>query len=176
MKNGNEKNPASLLETVFSEIATIRMTGVPILNPALRVEAVGFRTWEGRWVGVLVTPWTISLVLLPGQEAGMEALVPDQRKVWAFPSGDYEFMGLNEPSLGVCHLCPLISPVLEFATHAAAVEVAHEVMRVLLDGSGAGSNEALGDMIEEARLKGDSLAGKTVSRRDFLRLPLSERP
>jgi hypothetical protein len=35
-------------------------------NPALGVEALGFRRCGGDWVGVLVTPWFMSRTCLPG--------------------------------------------------------------------------------------------------------------
>ena len=99
------------LESVFNEIARTRMLDIPILNPALRVEAVGFREWEGRWIGVLITPWTMNLVLLPGQDSPLVPLALDEKQMWSFPSGEYQFMGLNEPTLGTCHTCSLRSPV-----------------------------------------------------------------
>lgn len=76
---------AQKLEAVFGEIARTRMAGMPIVNPALRVEAVGFREGEARWAGA------------------------------------YELMGLNDPVIGACHTCPLISPVMEFATHERVI-------------------------------------------------------
>jgi [NiFe] hydrogenase assembly HybE family chaperone len=167
------ETPVARLERVFTDIAVTRMAGVPILNPALRVEAVGFREWEGRWIGVLVTPWFINLVLLPGDQALLEPLRLDEKQTWVFPSGGYEFMGLNEAELGVCHLCPLISPVMEFATHQAAVEVAQEIADTLFRGVQPDGERAdqLADMLEETRLKGESMAHQQVSRRDFLRTP-----
>ncbi len=165
--------PAELLEQVFSHIAATRMADVPILNPSLRVEAVNFREWEGRWIGVLVTPWMINLVLLPGENAPLESLRLDEKQTWVFPSGAYEFMGLNEEMLGPCHICPLISPVMEFATHEEAVAVAGEIMQTLFkaEHSDKERGEQLTEMIEEARLKGESLAHTPISRRDFLRVP-----
>jgi [NiFe] hydrogenase assembly HybE family chaperone len=167
------ESPVAKLERVFTHIAATRMVDLPILNLALHVEAVGFREWEGRWIGVLVTPWTISLVLLPGTDAPLEPLFLDEKRVWSFPSGVYEFMGLNEPALGTCHICSLISPVAEFATHEEAVAVAREVIVALFDGvqPDHGRGEELAGMVEEARLKGESLAQKNISRRDFLRVP-----
>jgi [NiFe] hydrogenase assembly HybE family chaperone len=157
------------LEAVFSEIAATRMADVPIVNSALRVEAVGFREWQGRWAGVLVTPWTINLMLLPGQDAQLEKLPPDTRATWIFPSGVYEFMGLDEPALGICHICPLISPVHEFTAHEDALAVAREIINALFD-AGARKDELAG-MIEDSRLKGEALGQKNISRRDFLRMP-----
>ncbi len=157
------------LESAFNEIARTRMIEVPILNSALRVEAVGFREWDGRWIGVLVTPWMINLVLLPGQKATLEPLALDENKMWTFPSGDYVFMGLNEPAIGTCHMCSLISPVLEFGTHDEAVAVAQEIMMGLF--SVQASKDDLATRIDEARLKGEAISQQNMSRRDFLRMP-----
>ena len=157
------------LEAVFRGIARTRMADVPIVNPALRVEAVGFREWQGRWAGVLVTPWTINLLLLPGPDAPLEKLPPDKRVTWTFPSGTYEFMGLDEPELGVSHICPLISPVDEFGTHEEAQAVAREIINALYCAHERKDELAAG--IEASRLKGEPMAEKNFSRRDFLRMP-----
>ena len=145
------------------------MVDVPILNSALRVETVGFREWDGRWIGVLVTPWMINLVLLPGQEVTLVPLALDEKKMWSFPSGDYEFMGLNEPAIGTCHICSLISPVMEFDTHDEAVSVAQEIMLGLF--STQKTTDELATRIDGARLKGESISQQNMSRRDFLRMP-----
>lgn len=152
------------LEAVFNEIALTRMSDVPILNPALRVEAVGFRVWEGRWVGVLVTPWTINLVLLPGESAPLASLTLGEKSSWSFPSGRYEFMGLNEPMLGTCHICSLISPVQDFLTHEEAMSVAQEIISALF--------VEVEDKRSDAKIKGGLINPQNMSRRDFLRIPL----
>ena len=36
-----------------------------MVNPALAVEAVGFRPWGEHWLGILITPWFMNLVLMP---------------------------------------------------------------------------------------------------------------
>lgn len=162
------ESPAKLLEQVFSHIANTRMADVPILNPALRVETVGFREWQGFWIGVLVTPWTINLALLPGPDAPLTPLALDEKMTWEFPSGSYEFMGLNDPAIGTCHICSLISPVTEFATHEEAVAVAQEVIAALF-AENEHRNE-LTTMIENAHLMGKTISPRSMSRRDFLRL------
>lgn len=166
-------SPAARLQAVFENIAATRMVGLPILNPALRVEAVGFREWEGRWIGVLVTPWMINLVLMPGADAPLQPLLLDQKKPWRFPSGPYQFMGLNEPELGTCHICPLISPVAEFATHEEALAVARELAGALFAETQLDRmrGDELADGLEAARLKGEPLTKRNLSRRDFLRMP-----
>ena len=159
------------LEAVFTDIAATRMAGLPICNPALRVQAVGFREWQEHWVGVLVTPWTISLVLMPGDKAPLKTLGADEKMVWEFPSGKYEFMGLNEPSLGGCQVCSLISPVIDVERHEDAVSIAGQVMQALFvqDDSDAARDAARKQEFEAARMKGEPVLDKELSRRDFLR-------
>lgn len=159
------------LESVFSDIAQTRMAGLPICNPAMRVQAVGFREWQEHWVGVLITPWTISLVLMPGDHAPLKTLGADEKMTWEFPSGHYEFMGLNDPALGTCQICSLISPVSDVARHEDAVSIAEQVMAALFS---SGQSDQTRDTerkvkFEAARLSGEQVRDKMLSRRDFLR-------
>ena len=56
----------------FRRVHIERMQGMPILNPALEVQAVGFRELEEHLLGVLITPWFMNLVLLPGNDEWSE--------------------------------------------------------------------------------------------------------
>lgn len=169
-----KKSPVSLLQATFEHIYATRMADVPICNTALNVETVGFTEWEGRWVGVLITPWMMNLVLLASADAPLQTLALGEVVTWPFPSGSYEFMGCNEGDFGACHTCSLISPMDEFATHEAARAVAQEVMENLLTApqTDQASDAALAEKIEAARLQGESIANQAISRRDFLRMRL----
>lgn len=115
------RDPSPELVAVFSDIAATRMADVPICNARLQVEAVGFqRTPAGHWAGVMITPWAINLLCLPGQLDGWPALAACSKHDWRFPSGDYEFTVADEASLGNYHLCSLFSPALEFDSHEQA--------------------------------------------------------
>ncbi|KPJ82319.1 MAG: hypothetical protein AMJ58_01580 [Gammaproteobacteria bacterium SG8_30] len=145
------------LETAFCRILDERMAGIPILNPALSVEAVALREWQGHWLGALVTPWFINLMILPG--SGAWRAVADRDSVWhAFPSGRFEFIGGSEPGIGPYHACSLFSPVLEFADQETARETARVAVESLFDPGMLG--EATGH---------ESGDGSGMSRRDFLR-------
>jgi len=115
-----QDDPAAGIEAVFADIAATRMAGLPICNPALNVEAVGFRLADsGHWVGALVTPWAINLLCLPGH-ADWPAAQAGSHYDWAFPSGVYGFIVADEARLGRYHLCSLFSPAGEFASHEQA--------------------------------------------------------
>jgi [NiFe] hydrogenase assembly HybE family chaperone len=137
------------LETAFRRIALTRMADVPLCNPALAVEAVGFRDWQAHRVGVLITPWSINLVALP-RHADSRALQPDERRSWVFPTGDYEFMGGEEPECGPFEFCSLYSPPDEFADQAQARATALAVMQQLFAAPPALTRRALIARVQSA--------------------------
>ena len=47
----------------FQEIFNAKMRDVPMVNPALHVQAVGFQPHEGGFLGVLISPWFLNLIL-----------------------------------------------------------------------------------------------------------------
>ena len=53
------------LETVFNQILDQRMCGLPLLNHALSVQVAGFNPVNDEWVGILITPWFMNLLLMP---------------------------------------------------------------------------------------------------------------
>lgn len=149
------------VESVFARIAE-RMAGLPACNPALRVELVGLREWRGLHLSVLVAPWAVNLLLLPGEQA-LPRLGPDQRQRWKFPSGEYDFMGSADAALGAVQFCSLISPPLELASQAEARVLALAALDALLEPA---DNTGLDR--EAARLGGRSIARQPLSRRGFL--------
>jgi [NiFe] hydrogenase assembly HybE family chaperone len=131
-RRNHHADPAPLVETAFRRIHDERMAGLPLLNPALHVEAVGFQRWQGNWLGVLVTPWAMSLLLLPGPEGDWEYPVEGRRRIVPFPSGDYAFLGGYEPEIGEYQTCALISPLSGFSDQETACQTGREALSVLL--------------------------------------------
>jgi [NiFe] hydrogenase assembly HybE family chaperone len=95
-------DPSDALEATYRHVAETRMHGLPFVNPVLAVEAVGFAPWEGRWLGVMVTPWFINLVQAPLDPAQWRSLGQGEKRRYRFPAGDYEFIGAIEPGPRGC--------------------------------------------------------------------------
>ena len=121
------------LEQAFIRIQHDRMQGVAVLNPALQVKAVGFRSWEQYCLGVLLTPWFMSLVILPGEGDDWQEMKIGDKVTKVFPSGVYEFILGDEPGVGRYLSCSLFSPVFEFGCQENAVATAQAVMAGLMD-------------------------------------------
>ncbi len=122
---------ASRVESLFREIAATRMADLPLLNPVIGVHAIGFRPWEDGCLGVLITPWCMNLLSLPGPREDWTNRPELSEEILIFPSGPYRFTIGHEPALGKYRMCSLFSPMFEFADDNAAVETAEAVMKEL---------------------------------------------
>jgi [NiFe] hydrogenase assembly HybE family chaperone len=125
-------DPSAQLERAFRVVAT-RMAGLPIVNAALAVEAVGFAPWQRHWLGVMVTPWFMNLVLAPRDPAAWQPLAQGAKRPYRFPAGIYEFIGATDASAGEYQMCSLFSPVLQFDDQDTARAVAQLAHTALFD-------------------------------------------
>ena len=84
---------ADQIKQQFEKVA-INMSSLPIFNPVLRVDTLGFDVTdeinpEGYVMGVLITPWCMNLMLLPKGELRVKE---GDKVMFTFPSGIYEFI------------------------------------------------------------------------------------
>lgn len=163
-------DPSLSLEQAFSAAAQ-RMQGLGFVNPALRVQAVGFEPWDGLWLGVMVTPWSINLMLLPRNPAAWHPVCAGEKRRYEFPAGCYEFIDAVDSLVGEYRMCSLFSPALEFEDHAAAALVAKLARAALFDSAHAVPNEVpvSGDSTPAPLAKLEERAHAPMSKRDFLR-------
>lgn len=143
----NSEKISHALETTFNEILDKRMRDLPIVNSALSVQAVGFNRFGEDCLGILITPWFMNLLLLPGPNSAWREQQPGTKIDKRFPYGVFEFTLGNEPQLGTYALCSLFSPMFQFENQTAALATAQA---------------ALNGLLAEAAPRG-------VSRRDLLR-------
>lgn len=120
------------LEQAFRHIHRDRMSDVPILNHALEVEAIGFRARGEAWLGVLVTPWFMNLVLLPKPKADWNDLKPTTTSIERFPAGDLEFLAANQEEIGPYKTCTLFSDTHIFLDQDAARVAAQAALDALI--------------------------------------------
>lgn len=148
-------------ETTFHRIQTERMDGVPILNRALVVEALGFERFMDARLGVLITPWFMNLVRV--SPAG--TALPGETQARHLPCGVLPFTGAREDDLGAFESCSLFSPMFEFSAQEEARVVAEEVLLEIRrsDAGKATANHPVGPVTAMERNM-----GRPYDRRAFL--------
>jgi [NiFe] hydrogenase assembly HybE family chaperone len=159
----DKPSPAGALEQRFEAIWHGQMNDVPIVNRALRVEAVGFRPWSDHWLGILVTPWFMNLVLMPRVQSQWQPIGERESRHYAFPAGVFEFIGGLDPVLGDYQACSLFSPMAEFADPGSARDTAAAAFDALFDTAAREAGEVT---IKPAAVCAP--AARPVSKRDFL--------
>ncbi len=123
----------SLLEASFRKIEQDQMQDMPVLNASISVQAVGFREWNGRQLGVMVTPWMMSLFLLPSQGDDWSEIPLGEARHQVFPEKTYDF-SINEfEGVGRCQTHALHSPMFKFDTHQEAVKEAERVLASIME-------------------------------------------
>lgn len=161
-------DPGPLVEQVFRNIQCERMLGLPILNSALTIETVGFTSFRGHHLGILITPWFMNLMLLPGT-APWPALRAGECQSWQFPCGSLKFVAESERELGSYLTCALVSPMHEFTSQAEARAAARAVLDGLFTAAPSPAPTQVsphpGGTLTEMRA---SIAAP-MSKRDFLR-------
>jgi len=96
------------------------MVGLPIHNPKLIIESIGFRETDEGYVGVVITPWSMNIAVLPKDPAAQpHGPIGAEREV-TFPSGTYSFLSARLDDFGALETCNLISPMDEFDDPAVA--------------------------------------------------------
>jgi len=166
-------DPSAALAASFDAVA-VRMAGLAFVNPKLRVEAVQFAPWQDHWLGVMVTPWFMNLVLAPRDAARWQSLPQGAKRRYAFPAGEYEFIGVLDAACGEFAMCSLFSPTLEFADHAQACDVARHALAALFDPRNASdAHTDIGAAAPEPPVAASATLGERIaqplSRRELLR-------
>jgi [NiFe] hydrogenase assembly HybE family chaperone len=149
------------LEALFAQVGQTRMQGVPILNPALQVAAIGFEASNRPEALDIHAQAAINNIAnkTPGGEALQPVAVPGavgilitpwfMNLVW-FPlvrvdepgrTGSsrshvvgaecFDFIAGYEASFGSYEACSLFSPMFEFPDQATALATAHTVLDAL---------------------------------------------
>ncbi|MCB1955510.1 MAG: [NiFe]-hydrogenase assembly chaperone HybE [Rhodocyclaceae bacterium] len=126
-------DPSAAIAAWFTRVHDERMAGLPFLNPALFVEVLGLRRLHGDWLGGLITPWSVQLVLLPGGGGLWQDISAGLRRAVALPVGELAFIAdAGEDGLEAYQYCPLGTSTAGFADQAAARRFLVEALEAVM--------------------------------------------
>lgn len=124
-------NGAAVL--AFYRSAARNMAGLPVYNHKLEVDATTFLLWQDNWLGIIVTPWCMNIVILPGELSRHNRQQVGAKFYQALPSGRYEFIRAYAEDCGDFASCSVFSPMFEFPSQIIAMQTAQEVLTALFD-------------------------------------------
>ncbi len=155
-----EDDPTAMLEAHFRHVWQTRMHDLPFVNAKLAVEATGFQRCEGDWLGVVITPWFLNLVLISGGGQLWGDIPAGERRYLNLPCGTMQFIADDDPDIGPYQYCPLIAPVDSLPDMTTARFVAADAIKTVFSAPQVAAEAAPEPTVEQK---------KDVSRRGFLR-------
>lgn len=143
---GITENPASMLMAQYERIAREEMQGLPFYHRTMPILAE-CSLFEGQWLGVVLTPWMLSVVVLPGPDQCWPVRPLSSRLALQLPCGDLTFMvgelplgdGAGRGQLLACSLMSPLDPHLGAADGAALVGSVHKMLLSLPVNQGEGA-------------------------------------
>lgn len=103
------------------EQARAVMRELPLYNPALEIEALGFAPIaEGMMLGVLITPWFMNLVALPEAPEPIDAARYGAARAFSLPAGERLFRYSGDAARGAYWAASLHSPMAVFRSQPQA--------------------------------------------------------
>ncbi|MDY4594381.1 MAG: hydrogenase-2 assembly chaperone [[Pasteurella] aerogenes] len=128
---GFRQDPSVLLQQAMENVAP-QMQDLPFYRQEIPCFCPAFVLFEQQWIGVVLTPWTLSIVVLPGpeqqwvkREIGEKLLLQLPYKNLVFTVGQLE----NIPQY---LSCSLLSPLDAELTADQAVQLTKDCLSMIL--------------------------------------------
>lgn len=130
--NGLMQDPTPQLEAAFQAIADREMRELPFYRPQIPVRACGFQRFEQQWVGSMLTPWMLSLLVLPGPGETWQRRAVGEKLALRLPCGDVRFSVGEIDGCGQYLAASLMSPVDKHLTAEQMLDLAENSVRMAL--------------------------------------------
>ncbi|ARD38882.1 hydrogenase-2 assembly chaperone [Edwardsiella ictaluri] len=128
---GFDSDPAAQLIAQYQQIAAGEMHSLPFYRVGIPVSAV-MRPFDGQWIGCVLTPWMLSVVILPGPGQVWPVRKIGDRLALQLPRGNMTFMIGELPQSGQLLSCSLMSPLDPHLEAEQAEQLMHDTLTMLL--------------------------------------------
>lgn len=104
-------SPHDEVQAAFRQIAEGEMQSLAFVHPEMPVYVTPFSLFEGQWLGCVLTPWMLSLLIIPGPHQRWLRRNISERLGLKLPYGEMTFITGELPALGQYLSCSLLSPL-----------------------------------------------------------------
>ncbi|MCS3601817.1 [NiFe] hydrogenase assembly HybE family chaperone [Buttiauxella sp. BIGb0471] len=130
--NGFTHNPSASLEEAFQAVAQTQMRQLPFYRAHIPVRACGFQLFEHQWLGCMLTPWMLSLMVLPGPGEIWPTRAIGEKLALALPCGNVRFTVGEMDGCGQYLASSLMSPLQKHNAADTMIMLAEQTARMAL--------------------------------------------
>jgi [NiFe] hydrogenase assembly HybE family chaperone len=135
MQQGWPHNPQTSVQKVYSQVLETDMQHMAFCQLSLPVYATPFVHYQNQWLGVLLTPWMLSILILPGPNECWPPRQLADKLGLEFGAGreskHYTFIVNQHPQLGQYLACSLMSPVKGIGDAESGIALAKDILNQL---------------------------------------------
>lgn len=132
------REPVTQLRRAYEQIWATQMRELDVANPQLEVEALDFQPLPIGLMGVLVTPWMMSVVVVPASHLRLEVPIGSTVQL-ELPNGTYTFTVAEVADVGRVANLSVLSPMDQVGSQDDARALAVQILGELRRPSGATS-------------------------------------
>lgn len=149
-------DPSEVIAAHYAQVWESGTAPAGEINPRLSVAVLSFVRCQDDWLGAVITPWAIHLILMNGGGCLWGDIPPGQLRYVRLPGGAQGFIADGDPEIGAWQYASLLDSIGEVVDMRAARLIANDGLRLALGLSA----EAVDQPVEPK---------PPVSRRGFLR-------
>lgn len=125
------EDPAELLQAAMQNI-TEDMQELPFYRSDIPCFCPPFILFEGQWIGTVLTPWTLSLVILPGPEQEWDMREIGEKIALQLPYRTFTFTVSGIEQIPQYLSCSLLSPLDPQLSGEQAIQLSKDCLRMVL--------------------------------------------
>ena len=125
-------DPGELIAAHYAQLWEASTPPASEINPRLQVEVSAFARCQGDWLGTVIAPWAIHLILINGGGSLWGDIPAGQRRYVDLPGGTLAFVADGDPEIAAWQYASLLDSIGEAADMAAARLIAADGMRLAL--------------------------------------------
>lgn len=130
--SGFDASPHGEMQAALVPVAAGEMHDLPFVHPQMPVYVTPCTLFEGQWLGSVVTPWMLSLLIFPGPQQYWPRRKVGERIGLQLPYGEMTFTVGELPGIGQYLSCSLMSPLSRDLDAEQGPQLANDCLKMAL--------------------------------------------
>lgn len=129
---GYDQDPRERVQIAFEHVSEQSMHDLSFLHPSMSVYTSDFVLFENQWVGVVITPWMLSAMILPGPDQVWPQRLVGEKLGLVLPYGEMTYTVGKLEGIPQYMACSLMSPLDKGLSAGQGEQLVNDCRRILL--------------------------------------------